>query len=234
MIKLLTTALTLLFITPLALAEPNLAALKGIIGEREPTSIAETLVPGIYEVTFDAQIFYLSEDGRFAIQGEIIDLEQRQNLTENRRNKLRADVINAVGDDRMVVFGDDEDQHTVTIFTDIDCGYCRKLHREIEDYNRRGIRVRYLMFPRAGIGSESYSKAVTVWCSEDQQDAMTRAKLGESLPPKQCENPVQNHYALGNQVGVRGTPAIVLESGEMLPGYIPAANLARILSGAAN
>ena len=118
------------------------------------------------------------------------------------------------------------------MFTDIDCGYCRKLHGEMDKYNAEGITVRYLMFPRAGIDSPSYKKAVTVWCNKDQQDAMTRAKAGENLPNASCDNPVKEEYELGQLIGVRGTPAIIMEDGAMLPGYVPAARLVKALEAA--
>jgi thiol:disulfide interchange protein DsbC len=120
-------------------------------------------------------------------------------------------------------------KHTVTVFTDIDCGYCRKLHQEIADYNQQGIKVRYLMYPRAGVGSESYNKAVWVWCADDRQDAITRAKRGEEIPHKTCANPVKEQFELGQTLGVRGTPSIILENGQMVPGYVPAAQLAQML-----
>ena len=119
-------------------------------------------------------------------------------------------------------------EHTVTIFTDVDCGYCRKLHREMASYNDLGIRVRYLMFPRAGVNSESFNTAVSVWCADDQQTAMTRAKLGKSIEAKTCANPIAEQYSLGQQLGVRGTPSIILDNGEMVPGYVPAARLVQM------
>ena len=129
----------------------------------------------------------------------------------------------------MIVFPAKEQKHVITVFTDIDCGYCRKLHAEMDKYNEEGITVRYLMFPRAGVDSPSYKKAVTVWCSKDQLDAMTRAKNGENLPNLTCDNPIQEEYELGQLIGVRGTPAIVMDDGGMLPGYVPAARLAKAL-----
>ncbi|MGF1529657.1 MAG: DsbC family protein [Candidatus Competibacterales bacterium] len=217
--------------TPLAaVAELDLGPLKNLLGGRSPDSVAELPVPGWYEVLVDGQIFYISDGGRYAVQGDIIDLVERENLTEERRNGLRATAIEDLGENKMVSFGPEDAPHTVTIFTDIDCGYCRKLHQEMEAYNNAGIRVRYLMFPRAGLDSESHEKAVTVWCNADRQDAMTRAKAGENLTPKSCANPVADHYALGSRLGVRGTPAIVLESGQMVPGYIPAQRLAEVLN----
>jgi len=115
------------------------------------------------------------------------------------------------------------------VFTDIDCGYCRKLHGEIDQFNAKGITVRYLAFPRSGIGAPSYNKAVSVWCDKDPQAAMTRAKNGETLPKADCDNPVKEQYELGQLIGVQGTPAIIMEDGALLPGYVPAAKLAAAL-----
>ncbi|MEE4376376.1 MAG: DsbC family protein [Candidatus Competibacteraceae bacterium] len=224
-----------MFLVPVALAadpvEPNLTKLQKAIGDVVPDSVSPTAVPGIYEVLIGSQILYLSEDGGFVFQGELIDLGNQANLTADRRNGLRAKAIDAVGEDNMVIFAPDgKSQHTVSIFTDIDCGYCRQLHRQIADYTERGITVRYLMFPRAGVDSESYKKAVSVWCSENRKDAMTRAKAGEEIEPKSCDNPVEQQFALGSDLGVRGTPSIILESGEMVPGYVPADRLAQLLN----
>jgi thiol:disulfide interchange protein DsbC len=138
-----------------------------------------------------------------------------------------------VPESEMVIFGADDAKHTITVFTDIDCGYCRKLHREIDDYNKENIRVRYLFYPRAGVGSPSYDKAVSVWCADDRKQAMTDAKSGKTLESKSCDNPVKGHLVLGELMGVNGTPAIVLESGELLPGYVPAKRMAQMLNSQA-
>jgi len=117
------------------------------------------------------------------------------------------------------------------VFTDLDCGYCRKLHSEMAKYNELGIRVRYLFFPREGPDTESWDKAVSVWCSANRNDALTRAKKGETIKAAKCKpNPVQRDYELGQDVGLRGTPAIVLPDGDLLPGYVPPAMLAQRLA----
>ncbi|MDS4029631.1 MAG: DsbC family protein [Candidatus Contendobacter sp.] len=211
--------------------QPDLTRLQEALNGEKPDSVAPTAIPGLYEVVLGGQVLYLSEDGRFAVQGDMVDLGSRANLTENRRGELRGKAIAAVGESNMVVFAPEGPvKHTVTIFTDIDCGYCRKMHSQIADYNKEGIKIRYLMFPREGIGSESYHKAVSIWCANNRQEAMTKAKRGESIEPKTCDNPVQAQYELGDKLGVRGTPSMVLESGEMLPGYVPPAQLARLLA----
>lgn len=217
--------------------------LSKMLPEYEITSIHETPVPGLYEVLLGPDLVYVSGDGRYMVQGRLIDLVNRANLTESsprlaearkRQAKDRADAVEKVGDDNMIVFAPDKYDHTVTVFTDIDCGYCRKLHQEIDSYLDEGIRVRYLFYPRAGAGSPSFNKAVSVWCSDDRQAALTEAKSGKPLSNKKCDNPVMDHMQLGEQFGISGTPAIVLDNGEMLPGYLPAKRLSAALEANGN
>lgn len=182
-------------------------------------------VPGLYEVTSGTEIGYVSTDGRFYIDGDVFEMESRANLTEARRQASRATLIKAVRDDRAIVFSPKGYLYTINVFTDIDCGYCRKLHSEMAELNRLGVRVRYLMFPRNGPGSEAWVKAESVWCSADRNDALTRAKRGEAVEPRSCDNPVAEQYELGRQLGIRGTPGIVTENGEYIAGYLPAPRL---------
>ena len=194
-----------------------------------PDSIRPTPIEGMYELAFGPRIVYITADGRFLVQGKLVDLETRSEITEERLAALRVAAVEAVGEDNMVVFGPADPRHTITVFTDIDCGYCRKLHSEMDDYERLGIRVRYLFYPRAGVGSESYDKAVSVWCADDRNAAMDLAKAGREVPRKTCETPVEEHYALGQDFRIQGTPALVLDDGEVLPGYVPADKLAKAL-----
>lgn len=216
---------------PPAVRQPDLTKLQAALNGEKPDNVNLSAIPGLYEVVVGGQILYLSEDGRFVVQGDILDLGSRANLTENRRGELRGKVIAAVGEKDMVVFAPEEPiKHTVTVFTDIDCGYCRKMHSQMAAYNKEGIKIRYLWFPREGIGSESYNKAVAVWCADNRQEALTKAKRGENIERKTCENPVQAQYELGQKLGVRGTPSMILESGEMIPGYVPPTQLAQMLA----
>lgn len=206
------------------------AALDKLLPDQKPTSITETPVPGLYEVVVGSQLFYFSEDGRYLINGSLIDIETKQDVSATRRAEVRAKAFDALGEDQMIVFGPEDAKHTVTVFTDIDCGYCRQLHSEMKDYNDRGIRVRYVLFPRAGIPSPSYDKAVAVWCADDRQAALTEAKSGKDIPMKRCENPVQAHLALGAEMGVRGTPSMFYQDGNRIPGgYVPPEQLAQLL-----
>jgi thiol:disulfide interchange protein DsbC len=184
---------------------------------------------GLYETVINGEILYFSADGRYAFQGDVIALETRENITENQRLKLRKEKLASLNETEMIVYEPEETKHTLTVFTDIDCGYCRKLHNQMDDYNKLGIRIRYMAFPRAGIDSDSYDKAENVWCAEDRKQAMTDAKNGKTVNSKNCSTPVKAQYQVGRQLGVQGTPALFLESGEMLPGYVPPARLKQLL-----
>ncbi|MGD8926822.1 MAG: DsbC family protein [Thioalkalispiraceae bacterium] len=202
--------------------------------QAEATSIKQTPVKGLYEVTVPPRVFYISANGQYVLTGDMIDLKNSANLSQDVRDEARIASIENLGEKNMIVFAPKKVKHTVTVFTDIDCGYCRKLHSEIGKYNALGIEVRYLAYPRAGIGSPSYQKAVNVWCSADKKKALTDAKQGKNLPVKNCENPVAKEYELGQALGVNGTPAIVLENGQIYPGYAPADRLFKVLEHVQN
>lgn len=232
--KLLVSVLLLTLAWPVLAAEDTAEtrirnSLGVLLPGLQPDSIRPTPVEGLYELVFGTRIIYITADGRFLVQGKLVDLETRSEITEERLSALRVDAVEAVGEDNMVVFGPADARHTITVFTDIDCGYCRKLHAEMAEYNRLGIRVRYLSYPRAGVGSDSYRKAVSVWCADDPKAAMDEAKAGRDVPAKTCDNPVQAHYALGQEMSIQGTPALILDDGEILPGYVPADRLAKAL-----
>jgi len=191
--------------------------------------ISDSGIPGLLEVNFDGTLLYATADGRYLIQGDVYDVVQKINVTERKRAAKRADAVTSLDTETMVIFeaeDTDEPVRTVTVFTDIDCGYCRKLHREIADYNAAGIKVQYMFFPRSGPDTASWYKAESVWCSDDRNEALTRSKAGEVLPEADCGvTPVDKHYELGLAVGVTGTPAIMTESGVLIAGYMPASEL---------
>lgn len=213
-----------------AAVDPRVELASKIPGTK-PDDLRESPIPGIYELSKGTDIAYVTTDGKYAISGDLFDVASNDNLTEKTRRAERSRLIASLPESQMVVFAPKDPKYTVTVFTDIDCGYCRKLHSQIADYNRLGIKVRYLFYPRSGPDTESWAKAEEVWCSPNRSDALTRAKLGEEIKgPKRCSgSPIAREYALGQDVGVRGTPAIVLENGEMLPGYLPPAMLANHL-----
>ena len=221
--------------TPAPAAGSSTAEVRKLIAARfpeiRPEQIAASPVAGLYEVRIGSKIAYVSADGRYMVQGEIFDLDSERNLTEGRLEGVRKDVLAGVNESSMVIFAPAKYQDTVTVFTDVDCGYCRKLHRQIADYNARGIRVRYMYFPRSGPGTDSWLKAEQVACAKDPRTALTKSKLGEALKDKPCKpNPVAEHYNIGREFGLQGTPAIVLESGELIGGYLEPAELAKYLA----
>jgi len=183
-------------------------------------SIRPSIISGYREVAVGGKVVYVSADGRYLIQGALIDLPTRDNLTEVSEGALRRGLLDAVPRDRRIVFSPPNPKYRITVFTDIDCGYCRKLHAQINDYMKAGISVEYLFFPRAGIGSESFNKAVSVWCAADQRKALTDAKLDKPVAKRTCTNPVTKDFELGHRVGVDGTPAIFAADGTQLGGYV--------------
>ncbi len=200
-----------------------------LLPDSKVDSVRSTPVPGLFEVVLGPRIAYITGDGRFLIQGELIDLELRKSLTMPRLQELKLASVAALGEAKMLVYEPEEVKHTVTIFTDIDCAFCRKLHKNMENYLSRGIKIRYLLFPRAGRNSASYIKAVSVWCADDQKQAMTQAKVGQSVETAYCQHPIQEHMEVGTQMGVTGTPAMLLDTGDLLPSYLPADQLSAVL-----
>lgn len=224
-----------LLLSPIVSAEVDTNVLKKILAEKMPSlkidSINPSEVKGLYEVMAGADIYYVSENGRYLIQGRMFDLVDKKDLTEEKLAIAKAGLINAVPQEEMIIFKAPMQKYVISIFTDIDCGYCRKLHSEIDQYMAEGITVQYLFFPRAGKDSESYKKAVSVWCADDKNAALTAAKSGSTpLPEKTCKNPVDAQMLLGDELGVRGTPMMVSPKGFVYPGYMPAKKLAEALS----
>lgn len=207
-------------------------ALETLSPGAKPDSITPSSIPGLYEVVVGADVLYVTKNGRYLLHGDMLDLQTKKNLTEDKRTAGRLKLVNSLGEDKMIVFAPKKVKHMVTVFTDIDCAYCRKMQKEITDLNRAGIKVRYVLYPRAGLDSESYQKAVSVWCAKDRNAALTKAMATGDIERKNCANPVQEHMALADKVGVSGTPTLVLEDGAAVPGYVPASRLAVLLDGA--
>ncbi len=201
------------------------AALQTLAPGMKVDGIAPSPIPGFLEVAMGARIVYVSEDGKQLLQGSLIDIPSRESLTQASEAKLRASMLATVGDDTGIRFPAAQPKYEVTVFTDIDCGYCRRMHTEIAEYNRLGITINYLFYPRAGVGSESFQKAVNVWCAPDRRKALTEAKAGKDLPQADCTNPVTRDYDLGRRVGLDGTPAIYAADGTQLGGYVPPAEM---------
>ncbi|MBB1517709.1 DsbC family protein [Aquipseudomonas guryensis] len=194
-------------------------------------AIAESPMTGLFQVQLKGgRLLYASADGQFLLQGNLYQFKDDSavNLTEKVQSQGIAKLINEVPLSEMVVFAPKQPKTHITVFTDPDCGYCQKLHSEVPELNRLGVEVRYVAFPRQGEGSHGYNGLVSVWCAKDRQAAMDKAKARQELPPGKCVNPVMKHYELGKAIGVNGTPAIVLANGQLIPGYKPAPDLAKI------
>ncbi len=206
------------------------AALKGIISPEKTTNNTVIVNPsqlkGLYEIVAGANIFYVSDDGQHVILGDLRHAKTGANYTDDRRKQIRSNILNTLDEKELVVFEPEEaTKYTVNIFTDVDCPYCAKIHEEVPELNKAGVKVRYLAFPRAGVGSPTYNTMVSVWCADDKKQAMTNAKTGVKVEPITCDDPVNKQYQLGQVLGVTGTPALYLADGEKLPGYVPAKNL---------
>jgi thiol:disulfide interchange protein DsbC len=215
-----------------AKVDPRIEISSRIPGTR-PDELRATPIPNIYELTRGSEIAYVTTDGKYAISGDMFDIPKNDDLTEDHRRDLRVQQIGSIPESQMVIFGPKEPKYTVTVFTDVDCAYCRQLHSQIADYNRLGIRVRYLFYPRSGPNTESWTKAEAVWCSDNRNDALTRAKLGQPVKAKHCgDTPVARTYAMGRDFGLQGTPAIVAANGTMFPGYLPPNDLLQELKKA--
>ena len=181
--------------------------------------ITETPIEGMYEVIVGTQVVYMSVDARYMIEGDLFDLNTKRNMSEEAKSVIRLAAIEKLGADKMLVYKPEKVKNTVTVVTDIDCPYCRRLHSEIPDYIKNDIQVRYIFMPLKG--SADMKKTVSVWCADDQQRALDTAKSGGKVEEKTCDNPIKEHLALARELGVRGTPAILLKDGRLLPGYVP-------------
>lgn len=218
------------------------ASLKKLI-KVDPDSVKLTQVDGLYEVAYGSKIVYMTKDGNFLIEGDVYDVKKGVNLTENVRQVGRKKVIESIDQKHVISFAPKakKTKHVITAFTDIDCGYCRKLHKEMKQYNDLGIEMRYVAFPRSGPKTESYYKAVAVWCAKDRNKAMTFAKGGAKLDQlkaltqvkdaKDCQKAVDKHLSKAREIGITGTPTLFMESGQIIPGYVPAPRLIQMLEG---
>lgn len=207
-------------------------ALKSLISKKlnfAVQKVQNTPIDGVKEIITEKGLFYVSADGKHLMRGTLYSLGNSiSNLTEKSMAGIRVDGMKQFEND-MIVFPAKNEKHQITVFTDISCGYCRKLHKEIEEYNNLGITVRYLAFPRGGIGSQSYQDLTSVWCADDPQKAMTLAKAGQTVSSKSCNNAIAKEYQFGVIAGVQGTPAIMLDDGMMIPGYQEPGQMIEIL-----
>ena len=196
-----------------------------IVPAAKDSEIIATDAENVFRISIQGSFAYAYVDGDLILIGDLLNTSTKENLGEIAKAEITADKIADVPVEKMIVYGPKDAKRHITVFTDIDCGYCRKLHREVPDLNAAGVQVRYLAFPRAGINSDSYKKYVSVWCNADQQASLTSAKAGDSVPSATCDNPIAESYNLGREVGVSGTPTIVMDDGTITPGYVPFATL---------
>ena len=203
----------------------------GMFSGIEADDVFASEIDGWYTIRKGAIIAYISGDGRYLLQGDLIDLKNSTNLSEKSRNGARAKMMSAVPQDELIVYTPETVRHTVSVFTDIDCSFCRRLHSQLDDYMAEGIEIRYFLYPRNGPTSESWVKAQNVWCADNRNEALTLAKLDKTFPMHECDSSVvSSHYAIGQDVGLRGTPAIVLEDGTLFSGYLPAKQLTEAIA----
>lgn len=216
--------------TPAAAGETAVrATLAGVLPGAEVRRLRPAPIAGFTEAVVAGRVLYVSNDGRYIVDGAVIDIRERRNLTDSAMDDIRVEGLKAIPTSQRIVFAPRDPKYTVTVFTDIDCGYCRMFHQHVAEYNALGIAVEYLFFPRAGEGSEAWAKAESVWCAKDPRQAMTDAKAGKTLPAASCENPVGKEYALGQDVGVNATPAVYAANGAQLGGYMEPQRLLQAL-----
>ena len=223
MYRIFIIAAALLLCGTQAIAEEAALAekLKRSLGDRLPGNleISETPLKGIYEVMHDkSNVFYTDANGDFILQGSLIDVNQLKNLTEGKLKQIRKDTLAEVPADRFIEFGSPEAKHEVVVFTDVNCGYCRKLHDQRARYSKFDIKVRYLLTPV--LGADSSDKATSVWCADDRQTALTDAKMGKDIATVRCDARLDENLEIMKDFNVRGTPAILLEDGTLLRGYV--------------
>lgn len=207
------------------------AKVADVFKEIEPQHVSNSPIDGWYTIRKGAIIAYISADGRYLLQGDLIDLDDEVNLSEAARNEARMEMLAALPEDKMIIFRPENPKFSVSVFTDIDCTFCRRFHSQIGEYLAQGIEVRYLLYPRSGPGSDSWAKAEKVWCADDRNAALTLAKQDKPFKTHKCDaSIVQTHYTLGQDVGLRGTPAIVLQDGTLVSGYLPPLQLTEALA----
>lgn len=231
--SILTTILLTLFIAPLTHAQnspPPIAALSDKLQKVLPAgisihSVADNIASGVYQIELTDGSFFYVVGNQYLVRGDLYGFRGKAltNLTEERaRAPRRTQLISSIDPKDMIIYSPKKETRAIlTVFTDVDCGYCRKFHRDIKQLNGYGIEIRYLAWPRSGPDSKTADKMITAWCSPNSRSALTKLKRGESLPIKRCANPVATQHKIGQQLGIQGTPTMVSASGDMLPGYLP-------------
>lgn len=198
------------------------SAIRRLNAQVEIDHVGAAPIAGFREVVVGGQTMYVSDDGRYLLQGSLYDIDAKRDLSQGALAAVRRKLLQTIPVSERIVFAPPNPKYTVAVFTDIECGYCRKLHHDIAEYNREGIAVQYLAFPRMGIGSADFEKMVAVWCAPDRRQALTDAKNDRPVPMRNCKNPVTMEYNIGQRVGLAGTPMIINSEGVALAGgYLP-------------
>ncbi|WP_159017351.1 DsbC family protein [Cognatiluteimonas profundi] len=205
------------------------AAILAVNPQVQIDQVSASPLPGFQQVIVNGEVIYVSDDGKYLMQGSLYDVAAKKNLGEAVMAQLRTKLLTSIPASDRIVFAPAHPKYTVTVFTDVECAYCRKLHSEIADYNQQGIAVEYVAFPRMGLGSEDFRKMVAVWCSPDRKAALTDAKNDRPVPYRNCNNPVTMQYKLGQRMGLTGTPMILTSDGIQVGGYVPPAQLRQVL-----
>lgn len=196
----------------------------------EFSEVLYSAIPGLYEVATGGKIYYVDETASHLIDGDVIRLSDRVNLTDARMGAVQMGLINEMDEKDMLIFEPPyESNRSITVFTDVSCGFCRRLHAEIDTLLSQGVRVRYVLFPRSGLWSQGHKDLESVWCADNPQEAMTIAKAGGYVPPSTCDNPIEAHVELASRLELRGTPLIYTDAGEAIPGYRQANELVSMI-----
>ncbi|MFT4255351.1 MAG: thioredoxin fold domain-containing protein [Pseudoxanthomonas sp.] len=208
-------------------------ALKALNPKLQVDYIGAAPMQGFRQAVVGGSVVFVSDDGRYLVQGDVIDLQTRRNVGDSNAGlaAYRRSLLQGVPHAQRIVFAPPNPKYTVSVFTDIECGYCRKLHSQIADYNKQGIAIEYLAFPRMGLNTKDHKDMVSVWCAADPKSALTAAKSGKPTPARNCDNPVASEYALGQRLGVTGTPAVFAPDGTQIGGYLTPAQMRAVLDG---
>ncbi|MEE8387971.1 MAG: DsbC family protein [Acidiferrobacterales bacterium] len=225
--------LMLLGMAPTANAVCDVDAINRIVSRSLPRLVFEKVraapIPGLCEALIDTEVFYVSETGKYLLVGNLIAISSGSNLTAQRRAAIVKTIMDDLDEKQMIHIGPAKAKRTITVFTDVDCPYCARLHEEVPQLTKKGVKVRYLLYPRNGIHTSTYKKSVSVWCAKDRIKAIGIAKAGGELKEMTCTNPVADHYQLGQRLGITGTPTLILEDGTRIGGYVPAPRLLTML-----
>lgn len=210
-------------------------ALHKVAPNAKVQSVAPAPMAGFYAVVADGHPIYVSTDGKYLMHGELIDLGKHQNVSDAAWSRFRKDALAKVPASQRIVFAPEHPKYTVTVFTDVNCGFCRALHEHVAAFNKAGIAVEYLAWPREGVTTtagrptQTYSEMVSVWCASDRKAAFTAAKQGQAPKATSCTNPVKDEFELGVKLGVSGTPTIIGPDGSTLGGYVTPEQLLQAL-----